>query len=173
MPRGKLPKRAKKHAFYFRSDKAHFKVDEINYKENVSNQIDRIAQLFSEKISTNERIDFVTAQKIHVDTIKNAVEALEIMLFPYCEEDEMYQNLKKEAEKLLKKSEKEEDEIKKLRLKLEYARKKWMALMILMDRKRMLLEEAALIDEGFEDEGMISETEIKEEIPEEKIAVIT
>jgi len=134
---------------WHRSDESRgWRTDEIAFKVNVAQQIDRVAKLFSERIQSQENI--ALSQKIKIDTIKEAVEALEIMMWPYCVEDDEYLEQVEDVNKIIENVENEVDEYKKLKLKLEYAKEKWKLLMRLMDKLGMLLERVIMLEEGFE-----------------------
>jgi len=120
-----------------------YKTEDINFKINVSMQINRISELFSQKIDERHS-DITLAQKIRVDTIINAIDALEIMMFPYI--DNEYKEGIKKLRNEIKKIEKKDD---KINAKLKFAKKKWALLMQLMDKNKMLLERSITLQEGF------------------------
>lgn len=125
-----------------------FAVKEYEFKINLSRQIDRIAELLSEKIELGST-DTEKAQKILVSAKLNSVDTLEAMLKFYLKYDEEYQ---KELEKLLKEyavKMRDKNSHKAVLAKEEFAEKKFALLMDFMGRKGWLIEEGFVAEEGF------------------------
>lgn len=108
-----------------------FKSGELDYRVNLSKQIDRIADLFSKQIEATH-LNIAEAQKMLIDTQTMSVEMLGYMLIPYM--DDEYNG---DAEKL-KTDNGGKD---KIREKQQYAMERYGLLMKLMNRKHLLIEE--------------------------------
>lgn len=122
-----------------------FRSSEIEFKINLSKQIDRIAALFSENIDarhTNLRL----AQRMHFDDLMSAVNILEAMMTPY--HDDIYTT----ASSAIKKP----DE-KKLHSCEEAALEKFRAVISLMDRNGLLLMKRETVTESLEDDTNVDE----------------
>lgn len=125
----------------YTSQSGSFKSSEIEYKINLSKQIDRIADMFSQKID-ERHTNMAKAQSILISSQLVAVNFLERMLQPY--QDDKY----KEA---LKGIRNEHKKGKGVNDKQVFTEEKFGLLLELMSRKRMLMEE------GVED---LEETEL-------------
>jgi len=113
---------------------------ETEYKFSLKTQIDRVAQMFSQRLETSSA-NLLTAETILVDTCVKSVQCLEAMLpFP----DDQYN---RDLELL---GAMPSGNLKKIN---EWVVKKFALLMFLMKRKRLLLEEVEdEIEEGRPDE---------------------
>lgn len=129
-----------------------YKSGEIEYKVSVSKQIDRIAELFSQKM--DERSNVRQTQKVMIESQTIAINIFERMLQPYHDED---------YKTAIKKLKEEMKTIEGMTQKQEFAEKKFGLLMELMNRKRMLMEETVEevqegeIPEESEEDAPISE----------------
>ncbi len=129
-----------------------YKSAEFGYKINLSKQIDRITELFSQKIDERHE-DIALSQKLAVNVQLTAVNILERMLQPYL--DDAYKNGMKTLEKKYDMDKKEKNvQWKNINEKQDFIEEKFGLLMELMNRKRMLMEESVEeIEEGLSEEA--------------------
>jgi len=118
----------------------NWRAGETEYKFSLKTQIDRVAQMFSQRLETSSA-NLLVAETILVDTCVKAVQTLEAMLpFPddqYVKDLATLGPMPKESLKAIN----------------DWAVKKFALLMFLMKRKRLLLEEVEdEIEEGRPDE---------------------